>query len=236
MNIRMIASDPNAPYRVIAELGRALSSPQRVRLIHLLCQCDRTVEDLATTMGETIANISHHLQVLKQAHLVIATRLDRRIAYGLADESVRVFWERYRNFAAARSTEMRVIAGELAEQRSRHGGTVTRTELVKLLRKGEAVLIDLRPREEFEAGHIGGALSIPLGELMHRIKELPSNKTVVLYCRGPYCLLGDAAQEKLAAKAIVARRLEDGIVDWHAAGLPVKRAATYKPLGKRQPT
>jgi rhodanese-related sulfurtransferase len=229
----MTTRDPNAPYRVISELGRALSSPQRVRLIHLLCQCDRTVEDLATLMGETVANISHHLQVLKQAHIVTATRLDRRIAYGIVDETVIQFWQRYRNFAAAHLTEMQVITGELAEQRSRRGGTVTRTELLKLLRKGEAVLIDLRPREEYDAGHIDGARSIPLAELMQRIKELPRNKTVVLYCRGPFCLLGDAAQEKLADKSIMARRLEDGIVDWQGAGLRVKRSAAYKPLVKR---
>lgn len=230
----MTASDPNAPYRVIAELGRALSSPQRVRLIHLLCQCDRTVEDLAAVMGETVANTSHHLQVLKQAHMVTACRHGRRIAYGIVDETVKEFWEHYRNFAADHLTEMRMITGELAAQRSRRGGTVNRAELLKLLRKGEAVLIDLRPREEFDAGHIKGARSIPLAELMQRIKELPRNKTVVLYCRGPFCLLGDAAQEKLADKAIIARRLEDGIIDWQGAGLPVKRSAAYEPLVKRQ--
>jgi rhodanese-related sulfurtransferase len=230
----MMSSDPNAPYRVIAELGRAMSSPQRVRLIHLLCQCDRTVEDLATTMSETVANVSHHLQLLKKAQLVTATRLDRRIAYGLADETVKVFWERYRNFAAARLPEMRVITGELAEQRRRNGGTVTRAELSKLLKKDAVVLIDVRPREEFEAGHIAGARSFPLDELMQRIKELPRSKTVVLYCRGPYCLIGDAAQEKLANKSIEVLRLEDGIIDWQGAGLPVKRAIGYKPLIKRQ--
>jgi rhodanese-related sulfurtransferase/DNA-binding MarR family transcriptional regulator len=232
----MTASDPNAPYRVIAELGRALSSPQRVRLLHLLCQCDRTVEELATVMGETLANISHHLQVLKQAHLVTSSRLDRRIAYGIVDDGVKEFWRRYRNFATDHLTEMRVITGELSAQRRERGGTMSRVDLLKLLRKGEVVLVDLRPREEFDAGHIEGALSIPLAELMQRLKELPKDKTVVLYCRGPLCLLGDAAQEKLADRSILARRLEDGIIDWQAAGLPIKRSAAHKPLIKRQPT
>lgn len=233
-NVRMLAADPTAPYRAIAELGRVLSSPQRVRLIHLLCQCDRTVEELAAVMDESIANVSHHLQLLKKAQLVTAHRLDRRIAYGLADEAVRPFWESYRNFAGTRLAELRVLKGELAERRGRAGGMVARNELTKLLKKNAVVLLDVRPREEYEAGHIAGALSFPLSELMQRINELPKNKTVVLYCRGPYCLLGDAAQEKLAAKSIEALRLEDGIVDWRGAGLPVKQAPGYKPLIQRQ--
>lgn len=230
----MLISDPNAPYRAVAELGRVMSSPQRLRLLHLLCQCDRTVEDLAEAMDESVANVSHHLQLLKRAQLVASRRLGRRIAYGLADEGVRTFWKGFRNFAADRLVEMRVLSGELRARRSRSGGTVTRQELTKLLKKGSAVLIDVRPREEYEAGHIEGAVSIPLDELLQRIKELPRSKTVVLYCRGPYCLMGDAAQERLAAKSIEALRLEDGIVDWGMAGLPVKRVSGYKPLIERQ--
>lgn len=229
----MLASDPSAPYRVIAELGRVLSSPQRVRLLHLLCQCDRTVEELAAAMGESVANVSHHLQVLKKAQLVISHRLDRRIAYGAADEGVKVFWRTYREFCSERLPELRLVAGALAEQRGTRGGTVARADLVKLLKKGEVVLVDVRPREEYEAGHIAGAISIPHTELMDRLKELPRNKTVVIYCRGPYCLLGDVAQEKLAAKSIEALRLADGIIDWRSAGLPVRRAAGYKPLINR---
>lgn len=229
----MLASDPNAPYRVIAELGRVLSSPQRVRLLHLLCQCDRTVEELAEAMNESVANVSHHLQVLKKAQLVISLRLDRRIAYGAADEEVKAFWRVYRDFCGERLPELRLVAGELAERRRERGGTVARTDLMKLLKKGEVVLVDVRPREEYDAGHIAGAVSIPHGELMDRIKELPRNKTVVLYCRGPYCLLGDVAQEKLAAKSIAALRLADGIIDWNSAGLPVRRTAGFKPLIKR---
>lgn len=233
MNIRMMASDPNAPYRVIAELGRVLSSPQRVRLLHLLCQCDRTVEELAEAMHESVANVSHHLQVLKKAQLVISHRLDRRIAYGAADESVKAFWRVYRDFCSERLPELRLVAGELAAQRRERGGTVDRAELLKLLKGGKVVLIDVRPREEYDAGHIAGAVSIPHTELMDRLKELPRNKTVVLYCRGPYCLMGDAAQEKLAAKSIEALRLADGIIDWQSAGLPVRHAAGFKPLIKR---
>jgi len=234
MNVRMLAADPNAPYCAIAELGRVLSSPQRVRLLHLLCQCDRTVEELATTMKEPIANVSHHLQLLKKAQLVAGRRLDRRIAYGLTDESVKTFWLGYRNFAGERLPEMRVLTGELAARRQKVGGTVSRNALVKLLKKDAVVLIDVRPREEYDALHIAGALSFPLNELMLRIRELPKNKTVVLYCRGPYCLLGDAAQVKLVEKSIEVLRLEDGALDWEGAGLPVKQTDGYKPHRKRQ--
>lgn len=229
----MLANDPNTPYRAIAELGRVLSSPQRVRLVHLLCQCDRTVEDLAAAMGESVANVSHHLQQLKKAHLVVSRRLDRRIAYGLADEEVRAFWLFFRNFCGGRLPELRVLAAELADTRGRRGGTVARNEVAKRLRKGEVVLIDVRPTEEYEAGHLPGAISIPHSELTDRLRELPKDKTVVLYCRGPYCLLGDVAQEKLSARAVEALRLLDGIVDWQGAGLPVRRTPGYKPLIQR---
>jgi rhodanese-related sulfurtransferase/DNA-binding transcriptional ArsR family regulator len=233
MNIRMYASDPNTPYRVIAELGRVLSSPQRVRLLHLLCQCDRTVEELAGAMNESVANVSHHLQLLKKSQLVVSHRLDRRIAYGLADEEVAAFWRTYRDFCSERLPELRVVWGELAEKRRALGGSITRADLVKLLKQGEVVLIDVRPREEYEAGHITGAISIPHSELMDRLQELPRHKKIVLYCRGPYCLLGDAVQEKLANKLIKSLRLADGTIDWKGAGLPIRRAPGFKPLIKR---
>lgn len=233
-NVRMLTADPTSPFRAVAELGRVMSSPQRLRLLHLLCQCDRTVEDLAEVMSQPVANISHHLQLLKRTQLVVTRRLGRRIAYGLADEGVKTLWKGFRNVAAERLTEMRVLKGELASRRSKNGGIVDRKELLRLLKKGTAVLIDVRPRVEFEAGHIEGAISIPLDELMQRIKELPRNKTVVLYCRGPYCLMGDAAQEKLVAKSIPALRLEDGVVEWTMAGQAVQQSPDFKPLIERQ--
>jgi rhodanese-related sulfurtransferase/DNA-binding transcriptional ArsR family regulator len=233
MKIRMNVSDPYAPYNVIAELGHVLSSPQRVRLLHLLCQCDRTVIELAGAMKESVANVSHHLQVLKKAQLVVTQRLDRRIAYGVADEEVKVFWRAYRDFCSERLPELRVVWSELAEKRRTFGGAISRAELVKLLNKGEVTLIDVRPREEYEAGHITGAISIPHSELMDRLQELPRTTKIVLYCRGPYCLLGDTAQEKLASMSIGVLRLADGIIDWKGAGLPIRRAPGFKSLIKR---
>jgi rhodanese-related sulfurtransferase len=188
------------------------------------------VEDLAATMQQPIANVSHHLQLLRKANLVAKRRLGRHIAYGLADESVKTFWLQYRDYCGTRLAELQQLAAGLAAQRSKRGGTIDRERLADLLKKDAVVLIDVRPREEYDADHLPGALSIPLTELMQRVNELPADKIVVLYCRGPYCLLGDTAQEQLASHAIRALRLTEGVKDWAAAGLPVVQSPGHKPL------
>lgn len=221
----MKTDDPQAPFDLIATLGHVLASPQRLRLLHLLCQCDRTVEDLAEVMGQPLANVSHHLQLLKKANLVSARRLGRHIVYGLADDSVKSFWLQYRDYSATRLAELQQLYATLAAQRSQRGGTISREALADLLQKGAVVLVDVRPREEYDADHLPGAISIPLAELIERAGELPSDKLVVLYCRGPYCLLGDTAQQQLAARSIRALRLNEGVKDWAAAGLPHSPAA-----------
>ncbi len=231
-NVRM-SNDPQAPYNLLAELGHVLGNGHRLRIIHLLCQCDRTVEELADAMKQPTANVSHHLQLLKKVHVVSTVRLGRHIAYGIADDNVRSFWRAYRDFGTERLGELQLLANSLAEQRKARGGLIDRKSLSALLKKNAVVLLNVRPKEEYDAGHLPHAISFPLSELMQRINELPRNKTVVLYCRGPYCLLGDAAQEQLAAKAIAALRLEDGVVDWALAGMPVKKSAGYKPLIQR---
>jgi rhodanese-related sulfurtransferase len=207
-----------------------LASPQRLRLLHLLCQCDRTVEDLAKTINQPLANVSHHLQLLRKANLVATRRIGRHIAYGLADESVKTFWLHYRDYSATRLAELQQLFAGLAAQRSKRGGTVSREALADLIKKDAVVLVDVRPKEEYDADHLPGAISIPLDELLARAGELPADKIVVLYCRGPYCLLGDAAQEQLSARAIRALRLSEGVKDWAAAGLPHKRTPGHKPL------
>jgi rhodanese-related sulfurtransferase len=228
----MIA-DPMAPFNLTAELGHVLSSPSRLRLIHLLCQCDRTVEKLAEAMNEPVANVSHHLQVLLKAHIVVTTRIGRRIAYGLASDDVRRFWQMYRDFARDHLAELQILGGALAAQRTKLGGTVDHRTLTTLIASGAVLVVDVRPREEFDAAHIVGAVSIPLAELEQRIDELPLEKTVVLYCRGPYCLLGDTAQQKLIARSIHAIRLDSGLIDWANAGLPIESSPDYEPLVKR---
>lgn len=222
--------DPQTPYELIATLGHVLSSPQRLRLLHMLCQCDRTVEALAVAIQQPVPNVSHHLQLLRKANLVAKRRMGRHIAYGLADESVKSFWIQYRDYSATRLAELQQLFAGLTAQRSKRGGTVSPEVLADLLKKDAVVLIDVRPKEEYDADHLSGAISIPLTELMQRVNELPADKLVVLYCRGPYCLLGDMAQEQLAARAIRALRLSEGAKDWAAAGLPLAHSAGHQPL------
>jgi rhodanese-related sulfurtransferase len=226
----MKLDDPQAPYELIATLGHVLSSPQRLRLLHILCQCDRTVEDLASAINQPVANVSHHLQLLHKANLVAKRRLGRHIAYGLADDSVKEFWLRYRDYSATRLAELQQLFASLAAQRSQRGGTISREGLNDLIRKDAVVLVDVRPKEEYDADHLPGAISIPLANLIERAGELPADKIVVLYCRGPYCLLGDTAQAQLSARAIRALRLTEGVKDWASAGLPHKRSPGHKAL------
>ncbi len=230
----MKVDDPKTPYDLIATVGHVLSSPQRLRLLHMLCQCDRTVEALADAIHQPLANVSHHLQLLRKVNLVAATRHGRHIMYSVADPSVRTFWLQYRDYCATRMAELQQLFANLAAQRNQRGGTIAREVLTELFKNDAVVLVDVRPREEYEAEHLPGAISIPLGELPDRISELPAGKVVVLYCRGPYCLLGDVAQSQLAARNIRALRLSEGVVDWAAAGLPVNRAG--KPDTRKQDT
>lgn len=226
----MKIEDPQAPYELIATLGHVMSSPQRLRLLHILCQCDRTVEDLAAAIQQPVANVSHHLQLLRKVNLVSKRRIGRHIAYGLADESVKAFWLQYRDYSATRLAELQQLFAGLAAQRSKRGGTISREALADLLKKDAVVLVDVRPKEEYDADHLPGAVSIPLMELLQRASELPADKIVVLYCRGPYCLLGDAAQEQLATHSIRALRLCEGVKDWAAAGLPHDHSPGHRPL------
>jgi rhodanese-related sulfurtransferase len=226
----MKLDDPQTPYELIATLGHVLASPQRLRLIHILTQCDRTVEDLAEAIQQPVANVSHHLQLLLKVNLVSKRRMGRHIAYGIADESVKAFWLQYRDYSATRLAELQQLFAGLAAQRSKRGGTISREALSDLIKKDAVVLVDVRPREEFDADHLPGAISIPLTELIERAGELPADKIVVIYCRGPYCLLGDTAQQQLATRAIRALRLSEGVKDWVAAGLSHKRSPGHKPL------
>jgi len=226
----MKLDDPQAPYDLIATLGHVLSSPQRLRLLHILCQCDRTVEDLADTIQQPVANVSHHLQLLRKVNLVATRRMGRHVAYGVADESVRHFWTQYRDYSGTRLPELQQLFAGLMAQRGQRGGTINRELLADLLKKNAVQLVDVRPQEEYDADHLPGAISIPLTTLLQRVAELSTDKIVVLYCRGPYCLLGDKAQEQLAAHSIQVLRLTEGVKDWAAAGLPLTRSPGHKPL------
>ncbi len=219
----------SALYEQLAQLGGALASPQRLRLLNLLCQCERTVQSIAKVMGLSIATVSHHLQRLRRVQLVTAHRVGRYVTYALADPAVVGFWLQYRNFCSGRLAELQLLDHALTAERKTRGA-VDRDSLHKLVRKGQAVLLDLRPRQEYDAGHLPEAVSCPLDDLAECIKRLPVGKTFVLYCRGPHCVMGDMAQEQLAARGIKALQLNEGVIEWASAGLPVKRSPSYKSL------
>ncbi|OGF97132.1 MAG: ArsR family transcriptional regulator [Candidatus Glassbacteria bacterium RBG_16_58_8] len=208
-------------YEQFARIGKAISSPKRLELLDLLSQGARTVEVLAREAGLSVANTSRHLQVLRGARLVESDKKGLYVAYRLADPSVWRFLRSLQSIAGERLADVERIARRLVEGKEGME-PVGRQELFKRVRKGSVTVIDVRPPEEYRAGHIAGAISIPLRELERRISELPSDQEIVAYCRGPYCLLAIQAVETLRARGFKARRYEESIMDWRAGGLPVE--------------
>lgn len=212
-------------YEQFARLGKALSAPKRVELLDLLCQGPRTVEVLAEQASLSVANASQHLQVLRGVRLVEASRLGTYVEYRIGGDEVCQFYLSFRRLAEARLAEVELVARDFFERRGAIE-EVGSEELLRRVRAGEVTVIDVRPPEEYAAAHIPGALSIPLGELKARLKELPKGRAVVAYCRGPYCVMSAEAVEKLRKKGFEAHRLEQGVVDWRARGWRVETNAT----------
>lgn len=208
-------------YAQLARIGKALSSGPRLEILDILCQGPRTVESLARQVGQSVANTSHHLQALRRARLVDAERNGLHVIYRLADEEVAAFFAVFRGLAESRLLEIREV---LRQFRERPGTMepVDREALVERVRRGEVTVLDVRPPEEYRAGHIPGALSVPLAELERRLAELPRDREIVAYCRGPYCVMALEAVEVLRAHGLRAVRMEDGVPDWRARGLPVE--------------
>jgi rhodanese-related sulfurtransferase/predicted transcriptional regulator len=208
-------AEKTALFEAIATMGKAFASPRRLELIDLLAQAPRTVDELARTSDQSVANTSRHLQALHAAGVVTRTREGISVRYALAGEEVLGLWLALRETSAARLAELDRAAHEYT------GGDVEaigREELIARLGRGEVVLIDVRPREEFDAGHIEGARSIPICELERRLAELPTGCEVVAYCRGPYCAYAHAAVRRLREAGFAARRLEGGWPEWWLAG------------------
>lgn len=209
-------------YEQLARLGKAISAPKRLELLDLLCQGPRTVEALAEQAAISVANASQHLQVLRAARLVDAEKKGLFVEYRLGGDDVGRFYVAVRSLGEARLAEVEQVANAYFEQRGALE-TVDGDELLRRVRAGEVTVLDVRPAEEYRAGHIPGALSIPVDELKSHIKQLPKSREIVAYCRGPYCVMAVEAVELLRKKGFKAHRLEQGVADWRARGWRVER-------------
>jgi len=209
-----------AIYEQFARIGKAISNPGRLELLDLLCQGPRTVEALAKEANLGLANTSQHLKALRAARLVEAEKSGLFVTCRLPDEQVCRFFRSLRELAETRLIEVREITREFLANRQGLE-PVDREALLTKVREGAVTVLDVRPAEEYRAGHIPGALSIPLKELERRLSDLPRDRDIVAYCRGPYCVLAVEAVEMLRARGFSAFRLEQGLQDWRAEGLPV---------------
>jgi rhodanese-related sulfurtransferase len=210
----------DAIYEQFARIGKAVSSPKRLELLDLLCQGPRTVEALAKESGLTVANASQHLQILRTSRLVETEKQGLFVTYRLADPAVCEFFRTMRVLAESRLAEIDQIKRQFLA--GREGlEPVDRKELLARVRQGAVTVLDVRPVEEFKAGHVAGALSIPLKELKLHLSELPRNQEIVAYCRGPYCVLSVEAVEILRAEGFQAIRIEEGIQDFRSMGFSI---------------
>lgn len=204
----------HALFEAIALMGKAFASPTRLELLDLLAQAPRSVEQLARASGQSRANTSQHLQALHAAGMVTREREGTRVRYAIAGEEALRLWLALRDASAARLAEVeRAARNYLGDDIE----AIAREELLERLRRGDVVVVDVRPAEEFAAGHIEGARSIPLDELEQRLAELPADREVVAYCRGPFCAYAHDAVRRLTAAGRSARRLEDGWPEWQLA-------------------
>jgi rhodanese-related sulfurtransferase/DNA-binding HxlR family transcriptional regulator len=203
-----------------ARIAKAVANPHRLELVDLLAQGERRVDDLAREAALTVANASQHLQALKQAGLVETRREGTSVYYRLADERVFRLWQAIRELGEARLAEIdRLTRAFLADRAELEA--VDADTLMRRLGDGDVVVLDVRPEVEYQAGHIPGSRSIPIDELEQRLQEVPRDREVVAYCRGPYCVFSDEAVALLRARGYEAHRLDVGLPDWRSAGLPV---------------
>lgn len=208
-------------YEQLARVGTALASAGRLQILEFLAQGERSVDALAAMTGLSVANTSKHLQTLRQAGLVTARKEGLRVYYALSGDDVVALYSALQRVAENRVAEVeRLVRTWLAHRDQLE--PVPPRELLARARKGLVVVIDVRPAEEYAAGHLPGAINIPVDQLDDRLAKLPKRKEIVAYCRGPYCLMSFEAVEKLRKRGLKARRLENGFPEWRAAGLPVE--------------
>lgn len=210
----------NALYDGFAAVAKALGSGRRAEIVDVLAQGERSVEEIATEIGQSMANTSQHLRQLSQAGLLVSRRQGARVIYGVAGPGVVRLWTAIRDLAAEQVAEVERLATAYLGDRS-DLSVITRDQLSRRLRAGDVVVVDVRPGVEFAAGHIPGAISAPLPDLARVAKRLPADREVVAYCRGPFCVYADEAVRRLRRRGLHAARLEDGFPEWQQAGLPV---------------
>jgi rhodanese-related sulfurtransferase len=203
-----------------AEVAKGLASGRRAEILDVLAQGERSVDEIADEIGQSVANTSHHLRAMARAGLLTTRRDGTRIFYGLAGERVATLWGALRDVAAEHVAGIeRLTEAYLGDRDALEA--ISRDELAARLRRGDLVVIDVRPEPEFRAGHIAGARSVPISELRRNLRALPRDVEVVAYCRGPYCVYADDAVRELNHRGYRAQRLEDGFPEWKHAGLPV---------------
>ena len=208
-------------FEQFARIGKALASPKRLEIVDLLAQGERTVEEIARETAMSVASASQHLQALKAARMVAARRQGLYAHYRLADQDVFLTWQAVRALAESRLSEVdRVVEAYLVDRDALEA--VDATELMERLSNGKVTVLDVRPEEEYRAGHIPGALSVPVDTLEAALQTLPRDREIVAYCRGPYCVFSDEAAAVLRSHGYQARRLRQGLPDWRAAGMPVE--------------
>jgi rhodanese-related sulfurtransferase len=210
----------DALFDAFSSVAQALGNGRRAEIVDVLAQGERSVDEVAGEIGQSLANTSHHLRVLARSGLVRSRRDGARVVYRLAGERVAELWGAVRDVAAHHVAEVSVLAGEYLGDRG-DVEQVSAAELADRLSRGQVVVLDVRPEAEYRAGHIAGARSTPVEELDSKVGELTRDGEVIAYCRGPYCVYADDAVRLLRARGLEARRLDVGFPEWRRAGLPV---------------
>lgn len=211
----------NLLYELVARVGKAVSSPKRLELLELLAQGEKSVEELATEISVDIRLASAHLKSLKAARLVTSRRNGKYMVYQLSGSDVAGLWVTLRQVAEQHLLELRMVLNQMVSDPGRLA-PVAREALLEQARRGEIIVIDVRPQREYDVAHLPFARSMPVNELERRLAELPRDKEIVAYCRGPFCLMSEEAVNILAAQGRRARKLLDGVSEWQAAGLPLE--------------
>jgi rhodanese-related sulfurtransferase len=210
----------SALFDAFAEVAKALANGRRAEIVDLLAQGERSVDEIAEQIGQSVANTSHHLRAMARSGLLTTRRDGTRVFYALAGDRVGDLWSALRDVAIEHVAGLDRLADAYLGDRS-GVEVVDRDELVQRLRRGEVTLLDVRPSPEYRSGHIAGARSVPIGELRRQLRNLPKDREVVAYCRGAFCVYADDAVRELTRKGYRARRLVDGYPEWKRAGLPV---------------